>query len=525
MSAHGLFRRSLVAALAASSLAAAVPVLAVPQAGAATLAPDPSLLGADAFGRANASSLGKADHGGTWSAHNLTFGIRDGKAAVVGGGGEGVALLDAGSANVRITTAMTLSTGNASPGLALRAADQNNQLTVGLTRRTGADRLTLHKIHGGTYTTLAEVSNMGLVAGRTYQVTVEADGPTIRVTIDGTPRLTHTLSAADHNTFNTNRTKHGLRAFASSNSENGGSRWDDFAVHTLATTAPTPPPTTTTPPPTQPAPAPTPPPQTVVPVGPLNTIDTVVYDMWGAPFRSDGTMKNGVRIGAAPYGRHEAAPVGLPRNFDWYEGSRLGSFGPAGSGTAVSGWGQIFEAEPGTSTYDVRVQVRDFQLFFLMNDGRWVERRPDVDDRMIEGGYWNGHFRSQMGATVRDERNNGGGSSSSLRPMVQDNHATLHFWWKGWFPREVIPSGAVGIFTTAQMRLIPDTNPNVDLSRARFIGSIAADNYGSTNEVAHGTVVTAVMQPRMKYITANWQAFNGTNLSEEQLRRNPPPLR
>jgi hypothetical protein len=252
-------------------------------------------------------------------------------------------------------------------------------------------------------------------------------------------------------------------------------------------------------------------------------VDGFVYDMYGPPHRTDGTLKGGVRIGAAPWGRHEALPLGLPSNFDFYHGARPGTFGPPGSGRATSSWGQVFEAAPGTGTYDVRVQVRDHRLFFLLRDGRWVERRADVDDRLIEGGYWSGTFRPQATAAVRDESGNGGGSSASLAGLAARDHATLHFWWRGWYPREVIPADAVGMLSMAEMRLIPDRNPAVDLGRARFIASIGADNYASATHTAGGQVVTAVMQPRMKLLTDQWRTFSGTTLTEAQLRANPPP--
>lgn len=259
--------------------------------------------------------------------------------------------------------------------------------------------------------------------------------------------------------------------------------------------------------------------------GELSAIDTAVYDMYGPKYRTDGLVKNGVLIGGAPWGAHEALPKKLPSNFDFFHGARPGTWaGTQGTGRAVSGWGQLFEAQQGTGTYDVRLQAREFQLYFLMKDGRWVEKRATLDDHLMEGAYWNSYFASQQGASVRDEANNGGGSSVSLKPMVKSNHATFHFWWKGWYPRELIPADAVGVFVSAQLRLLPDA-AGVDVSKAKFIASVGADNYSSATYSSQGEAISSVMQPRMKFVTAQWNSFTGTTLTEAQLRANPPPYK
>jgi hypothetical protein len=237
--------------------------------------------------------------------------------------------------------------------------------------------------------------------------------------------------------------------------------------------------------------------------------------MYGAAYRTGGGW-------GAPWGAHDAPPLGLPTNFDFYAGARPGQFGPAGY--AVSGWGQVFEAGPGTGTFDVRVQSRNHRLFFLKNTGQWEEQRPTIDDHLMEGGFYDGYFRNQSGATVRDESANGGGSSTSLAALATTNNVAYHFWWKNWYPRVSIPSDVVGMFVSSELRLIPDTNAGVDLSRAKFIASIGADNYSSTTYTSSGEAIASVMQPRMKFITSSWQLFSGTTLSESELRANPPPI-
>jgi hypothetical protein len=249
--------------------------------------------------------------------------------------------------------------------------------------------------------------------------------------------------------------------------------------------------------------------------GGLASLSSVVYDMYGAPLKTDGQA----------WGAHEALPIGLPSHFDFYRGARGGLWdGTQGTGRAVSAWGQLFEAEPGARTHDVRLQVRNHRMYFLLNDGRWVQLRSHLTDPAMEGAWWDGNFQSQGTSPVRSESNNGGGFSVALGPLSQSQNATWHFWWNGWYPREVIPSNAVGVLAIAEMRLIPDTNPGVDMSGARFIASVGVDNYSSPTYTSGGEAISSVMQPRMKYVTTQWNSFSGTNLTEAQLRANPPPV-
>jgi lysophospholipase L1-like esterase len=283
----------------------------------------------DGFDRVDSVGLGSADVGGVWQAFGAGFRVVGGSAgAVVGGVGEGVALLDVG-VDVSVESVMTLSSGNASPGLSVRAVDARNQLLVSLVRRSGENRVSLFKVDQGTYQELGRAA-LGLVAGGSYVLRVEAKGSAVRVFVDGVLVLERVLSSADAVTFGA-RSKAGLRTYGGA--EDGGSRWDNFAVTTLGgsttttttvpattTTAPTtttlPPATTTT---TTTVPSTTTTTSTSVPVVPVGVavdgfdrVDSVglgsadvggVWQAFGAGFRvvggSAGAVVGGVGEGVA----------------------------------------------------------------------------------------------------------------------------------------------------------------------------------------------------------------------------------
>lgn len=189
-----------------------------------TTVPGTSAVVVDGFDRSD-GALGSAPSGHQWSTDGLGYGIVGGKAALVSGGGEGVALVDAGVSDAVVSVRIAL-VPDSSPGLSLRAVDKKNQLLVGVGRST--QEIEIYKIAGGKYSALASV-DAGLASGSTYLLSVALDGPSIIVSVDGVSVLSHTLSASDQATFGA-RTGMGLRSYSKRSSGDGDVRWDDFRV-------------------------------------------------------------------------------------------------------------------------------------------------------------------------------------------------------------------------------------------------------------------------------------------------------
>ncbi len=273
-------------------------------------------------------------------------------------------------------------------------------------------------------------------------------------------------------------------------------------------------------------------------VGP--TVDDVAYDMFGAPYRTDGRWKGDIQIGAAPWGAHEAVPAGARTNWDWYHGARYGADGPWDD--HVIPWGQAFAAE-GNDEWDVRLQVREVHLMYLDGSGVWREIAGDVRDSAMQGAFWDDRFRGQGSSDaeegIRDESGNGGGWSVRLSSMRnKPNYVTWHWFYpKDFYPRPAVPDDAVAIFSAAQMRLITDGGDPAD---ADFIASFGADNWPvATGGKPSGSQITAMYQPRMKRVEEEWRWFTGhtfaawfdasgapidARVGAELIRQNPPPI-
>jgi hypothetical protein len=178
---------------------------------------------ADTFDRADTTALTTPWTG--LHAPTRRHGISGNAAYHVDGTGETATVVDAATGDVRVTTNITLgATGNVDPGVCLRAVSSSRYLLVGFTLRSGVDRVAAF-IHDSTYTLLGEWSPAGLVAGQTYLLEVTLSGDALTVKVNGTTRVSATLTAAQVTTLAGN-TRHGLR----SSSEAGTSRWLDFDV-------------------------------------------------------------------------------------------------------------------------------------------------------------------------------------------------------------------------------------------------------------------------------------------------------
>lgn len=205
--------------------------------------PDPAPADAvvwDSFNR-EPGPLGTPDVGTEWdTSAGSAYRICDGTVrADRTGSGEMVALTDAGTADATVRAEVTLSAGTSQPGLSLRALDADNQLIVAMILDGGRNRIDLTKRDSGVFSNLARIDSAGLVGGQTYVLDVRMDGPSIEVLLDGLTVIDHTMSEADQATFGAN-TLMGLRTSLSSTTEDGGSRWDDFAVVAAAPSTPAP---------------------------------------------------------------------------------------------------------------------------------------------------------------------------------------------------------------------------------------------------------------------------------------------
>jgi hypothetical protein len=251
----------------------------------------------------------------------------------------------------------------------------------------------------------------------------------------------------------------------------------------------------------------------------LTTVDQLVYDHVGFPFRSEGGF-------IAPWGAHEGSLHGLPEYFDWYQGARPKDWMDHGTNQAVSSWGQIFEWAGESSVTNVRFHLRNQKMYVYVN-GQW--ELADNASNSIECHEYKEDYSFDYGKiTGRDETNNGGGVSFNITPL-----RILH-WWdsNNWPQRYSLPTNYEAIFITCEIRLIPDTDPYINLNNAKYLAGVSADYYPTT------TTYDSSSRPglsisRHKFLTSEWQTFTAyvsgpvptseTEYRSEILSRSLPP--
>jgi hypothetical protein len=284
-------------------------------------------------------------------------------------------------------------------------------------------------------------------------------------------------------------------------------------------------------------------------VGGRVTVDDLVYDHFGSPYRRDGVVYKGVTVGAPPWGAHEALPVGADPGWNWYEGTLFREETPWTG--FVNIWGQLF---PTAQSKDLgaRLQVRNPQLWYLGADDVWRKVKPDQSpDSKIYGNFQYPETFTGTGwpDSVADIRSEGPGQGWSLRlgPLadVPGGPGSWHWFYNDDYGvKPPVPADMKALFVAAEMRLIHDVDRSIDLDAdVNVIASIGSDNWptssGPAPRVSGGPELSGFVQPRMKFVTSEWNWFSGhtfaawwdsngtplpSKMNDQLIRQFPPPL-
>jgi hypothetical protein len=227
----------------------------------------------------------------------------------------------------------------------------------------------------------------------------------------------------------------------------------------------------------------------------INTIDNVVGDMQGL---------------------HEAPPFGVPLTYTWQAGPRIGLGNNPGSFSAMLPWGQIYETDPGNTSTNTRVEIRNLEAYYLNNkSNKWVlwtsAQKPT-------GLYTN------QDLTIEDNRP---ADIKALKESVSVGMKDGYNFYLLTPMRVTINKADVGgVFITVQARLIlADASKPDDRDATNLMLSAGGDywlnltapgnNFSNNGDIAIG---------KFKRLTKDWRAFNMHTLTSEQIRNNPPPL-
>jgi hypothetical protein len=222
------------------------------------------------------------------------------------------------------------------------------------------------------------------------------------------------------------------------------------------------------------------------------TVDDLVYSHLGPVYRDAGKF-------GLPWGKHEGVLRGVPESYDWANGARPSVWMNHGSNQGVTGWGQVYEMGPNSPEKNVRVQLRNFKMYVYAHN-EWI--LVEEASTNIQGSWYSEDFTSSSpGINYRAEpESNGGGCSFNFREGYN-----VHFWVPKW-PRSSLPAGYQAFFIVCEARLIPNTNPNVDLSKAKYLMGVSADSYPTTTSSGHGPWPSLSIN-RHKFVTDQWDTY------------------
>ena len=220
---------------------------------------------------------------------------------------------------------------------------------------------------------------------------------------------------------------------------------------------------------------------------------------------------------------HEAKPEGVPDTINWSAKPRIGAGSriPAGW-SCVTMWGQIYPAQGGDPSTNVRVEMRELSLCYLSKrTGKWVSLQHDPS---LNGAAYRQDFANDEAIAADLQRQADGTVSVKLTPG-----RNFHFWptKAGPFRATIDPTDIAALASGFKARLVTaDPAKPDDRAKARLIGSCGGDFWRAMDSAwkADWSNNCDWALGRFRYLTGEWQVFTACTADAETIRTNPPPL-
>lgn len=215
---------------------------------------------------------------------------------------------------------------------------------------------------------------------------------------------------------------------------------------------------------------------------------------------------------------HEAKLSGVPDYYSWAFGPEIPMGNNPGNFTAITAYGAVYTDAAGNPAQNTRVQIRNLNTYILSKEtGIWTLVQSSVD---VEGAAFREDFAGNINVPADARQESDGSISVKLIPGYN-----YHFWPTGG-RASINPEDVGGVLTTVEARLVID-HPALpdDRDQARLLMSVGGDYWldtmaGWDNWQTNGSIAGG----RFRYIDSEWDAFNMTTLTAEELYQNPPPM-
>jgi len=153
---------------------------------------------------------------------------------------------------------------------------------------------------------------------------------------------------------------------------------------------------------------------------------------------------------------HEGYPHGVPSSYNWYASSLLkNAVDEYSEGfKAWTGWGQVYEAEEGNPATNVRVELKNYQAYYLDTNGVWHE--IITVENINEGA---GYTEDYQGDITSSDPNITRFESNGHMAVLVGNGYNFHFYT----PRMPVPQyGVVQVVSSFDARIIIDDVQGID---------------------------------------------------------------
>jgi len=234
------------------------------------------------------------------------------------------------------------------------------------------------------------------------------------------------------------------------------------------------------------------------------------------------TNKNSVELIISDmHGFHEGLLDNVRLTSNWRFRPRLnyGNDPKRGNFSRFQFWGIVYQEAGSKLPQNVRVEIRNPRAYyFSKKDQDWKLLQKAIS---VDGLHYPGDFiGKEIEADTRIDHD-------GIRSITMIKGYNYHFWPCCTEQQvKIDPNDIGGIFTNFQARLIPDqpTLPS-DIRKTRFLAQSGGDYYldkltGKGNPIDNDDAGMG----KFKFLTENWQTFNMCTMSDDAIRKNPPPL-
>jgi hypothetical protein len=223
---------------------------------------------------------------------------------------------------------------------------------------------------------------------------------------------------------------------------------------------------------------------------PMNTPNKLIYDMNGP---------------------QEDHPHGTCPSDSFYSDPEVDHVSPPSTYTSVTPWGAIYQGASGNSVTNVRVEVRNLQLWaFSRSQGTWtmISSTPQL---RFSNPYPDGDMFNEINCNTFTNKNhavkNWRYESDGGTSVVMESGYWFHFWLDGTRPT-INPADIEAVMTTFEAKIVKDNPKGPDnTAKADYIAAAGADWY--LNQTAGYPNNSQSFFGRFERIATDWKAFSG----------------